>query len=85
VIWPASIGPALRLDNQDMDSGVEHTTGLPSYNAVTSLLGAPAITMPLLAIGGLPVGIQVIGQHHSDDHLAGIARWIVDTIAPRSV
>jgi Asp-tRNA(Asn)/Glu-tRNA(Gln) amidotransferase A subunit family amidase len=40
MICPASIGPAPRLDNQRVDSGVQHTTGLPSYNAVTSMLGA---------------------------------------------
>jgi Asp-tRNA(Asn)/Glu-tRNA(Gln) amidotransferase A subunit family amidase len=85
MICPASIGPAPRLDNQGVDSGVQHTTGLPSYNAVTSLLGAPTITLPLLAVGGLPVGIQLVGQQHTDDRLAGMARWIMDNIAPRSV
>ena len=53
IIAPSSIGPAPRLDNQGVDSGVVHTTGLPNYNAVTSLLGAPTITLPLLAVGGL--------------------------------
>jgi Asp-tRNA(Asn)/Glu-tRNA(Gln) amidotransferase A subunit family amidase len=61
-ISPASIGPAPRLDHKGVDSGVVHTTGTPNYNAVTSLLGAPTVTMPLLAVGGLPVGIQVIGH-----------------------
>jgi Asp-tRNA(Asn)/Glu-tRNA(Gln) amidotransferase A subunit family amidase len=84
LICPSSIGPAPRMDNQDVDSGVQHTTGLPSYNAVTSLLGAPTVTMPLLAVRGLPVGVQVIGQHHTDDCLAGIARWITETMAARS-
>ncbi len=84
LIAPSSIGPAPRLDNQGIDSGVQHTTGLPSYNAVTSVLGAPTITLPLLAIGGLPVGVQVIGPQHADDRLAGVARWIAENIAPRS-
>ncbi|TQF42582.1 amidase [Bradyrhizobium sp. UNPF46] len=85
VISPSSIGPAPRLDNKGVDSGVVHTTGLPNYNAVTSLLGAPTITIPMLAVKGLPVGVQVIGQQHTDDRLAGIARWIAETIPPRSV
>lgn len=85
MIAPSSIGPAPRLDNKGVDSGIAHTTGLPSYNAVTSVLGAPTITMPLLAVGGLPVGVQVIGALHGDDRLAGVARWIADNIAPRSV
>ncbi len=84
LIAPSSIGPAPRLDNKGVDSGVEHTTGLPSYNAVTSVLGAPTITVPLMAVGGLPVGVQVVGPMHGDDRLAGIARWISENIAPRS-
>lgn len=80
VIAPSSVGPAPRLDNRGVDSGVSHTTGLPSYNAVTSVLGAPAITMPLLAVGGMPLGVQVIGQQHADSYLAGLARWISETI-----
>ncbi|WP_198029436.1 amidase [Bradyrhizobium sp. WSM3983] len=85
IISPASIGPAPRLDNKGVDSGVVHTTGLPNYNAVTSLLGAPTITIPLLAVGGLPVGIQVVGQQHTDDRVAGISRWIAETIPARSI
>ena len=85
LIAPASIGPAPRLDNKGVDSGVEHTTGLPSYNAVTSVLGAPTITVPLMAVGGLPVGVQVVGPLHGDDRLSGIARWISENIAPQVV
>lgn len=84
IIAPSSVGPAPRLDNKDMDSGVSHTTGLPSYNAVTSALGAPAITMPLLAVGRMPLGIQVVGQQHTDHQLAGPARWIAETLRGRS-
>ncbi len=85
LIAPSSIGPAPRLDNRGIDSGVEHTTGLPSYNAVTSVLGAPTITVPLMAVDGLPVGVQVAGSLHGDDRLAGVARWISENIAPQSV
>ena len=72
----SSVGPAPRMDNGLKDSGVTHTTGLPSFNAATSVLGSPAITLPLLAVGGLPVGVQVIGQQHSDAALTGTAAWI---------
>ncbi|MDE5466340.1 amidase [Bradyrhizobium sp. CSS354] len=85
IISLSSVGPAPNLNNKDVDSGIIHTTGLPNYNAVTSVLGAPTITMPLLAIHELPVGVQVIGQQHTDDGLAGIARWISQTIHERHV
>lgn len=74
VISPSSVGPAPKVD----------TTGSPTYNTVTSLLGAPTITMPLLAVGGLPFGVQLIGQQHTDDRLAGIARWMTEAIPARS-
>ena len=60
----------------DKDSGVEHTTGLPAYNAWTSVTGAPALNLPLLAVDGLPVGVQIIGQHHTDHLLTGMGKWI---------
>jgi Asp-tRNA(Asn)/Glu-tRNA(Gln) amidotransferase A subunit family amidase len=79
----SSVGPAPAMTNAGMDSGVSHTTGLPAFNAWTSLTGAPAITLPLLAVHGLPVGVQLIGQHHGDHQLTGIAQWLSDTNAAR--
>ena len=73
------------MDNAAKDSGVTHTTGLPAFNAVTSVLGAPAITLPLLSVAGLPVGVQVIGQPHADAALTGLAAWLTDHIRPQAV
>jgi Asp-tRNA(Asn)/Glu-tRNA(Gln) amidotransferase A subunit family amidase len=81
----SSVGPAPEMANAGMDSGVSHTTGLPAFNAWTSLTGAPAITLPLLGVRGLPVGVQVIGQPHGDHQLTGIARWLGDTNAARTL
>jgi Asp-tRNA(Asn)/Glu-tRNA(Gln) amidotransferase A subunit family amidase len=78
----SSVGPAPALNNTAKDSGVTHTTGLPAYNAATSVLGAPAINVPLIAIDGMPVGVQVIGQPHTDSALSGMARWLVAHIRP---
>ena len=80
----SSIGPAPRMDNKLKDSGVTHTTGLPSFNACTSVLGCPAITLPLLAVGGLPVGVQVIGQPHADAALTATAAWVTGHVTPVS-
>lgn len=76
MICPSSVGPAPLLDNKGVDSGVSHTTGLPAFNAWTSVTGAPAITLPLMAVGGLPVGVQIIGQQHADHRLTGIGQWV---------
>lgn len=76
LICPSSVGPAPLLENKGVDSGVSHTTGLPSYNAWTSLTGAPSISLPLMAVSGLPVGVQIIGPQHGDHRLTGIGEWI---------
>jgi Asp-tRNA(Asn)/Glu-tRNA(Gln) amidotransferase A subunit family amidase len=73
IISLSSCGPAPRLDNGGVDSGISHTTGLPAFNAWTSQTGAPTITMPLLEVQGLPLGVQLIGQHYADHHLARLA------------
>lgn len=57
-------------------------TGKATFNYPSSLLGAPAVTVPLMAIGGLPVGVQVMGQPHEDARVLGIARWIASAVAP---
>lgn len=52
-------------------------TGDPSCNAATSALGCPAVTVPVMAVAGMPVGVQVIGQPHEDAKAVGIARWML--------
>ena len=36
-------------------------TGDPAFTVVTSLIGMPAVTLPVLQDQGLPLGLQVIG------------------------
>lgn len=86
MITLSSVGPAPLLQNTGAkDFSPLHTTGSPAFNLATSLLGAPTITMPLLAVDGMPVGIQIIGQQHADHRLTGLARWIGENIQPVSV
>ena len=49
------------------------STGDSVFNSPTSILGAPAVTVPMLANEGMPVGIQIVGQRHADARTAGIA------------
>lgn len=60
-------------------------TGDIVFNAPSSALGAPAVTVPLTAVGGLPMGIQVMGQPHQDAAMTGIARWLQASVAPAVV
>jgi Asp-tRNA(Asn)/Glu-tRNA(Gln) amidotransferase A subunit family amidase len=61
------------------------STGDSVFNSPTSVLGAPAVTVPMLAIEGMPVGIQIVGQRHADARAAGIARWLFETVQPVAV
>jgi Asp-tRNA(Asn)/Glu-tRNA(Gln) amidotransferase A subunit family amidase len=44
------------------------------------MLFAPVVTLPLMSVGGMPVGVQVMGQQHEDARMTGIARWLAGTI-----
>jgi Asp-tRNA(Asn)/Glu-tRNA(Gln) amidotransferase A subunit family amidase len=55
-------------------------TGDFVFNAPSSMLFAPVVTVPLMSVDGMPVGVQVIGQQHEDARMTGIARWMRDTI-----
>jgi len=76
----ASPGPAPLADPDGL-----RPTGDAVFNHPSSMLGAPAVTVPLLAVGGMPVGIQLMGQVHHDARVTGIARWLAANVAPVSV
>ena len=57
-------------------------TGDFVFNAPSSMLFAPAMTLPLLAVGGLPVGVQLMAQQHEDARVAAMSRWMLGAIAP---
>jgi Asp-tRNA(Asn)/Glu-tRNA(Gln) amidotransferase A subunit family amidase len=60
-------------------------TGDFVFNAPSSMLFAPVVTVPLMAVGGLPVGVQVMGQRGEDARTAAIARWLLGTLEPVAV
>ncbi|HEY8244356.1 MAG TPA: amidase [Casimicrobiaceae bacterium] len=52
------------------------TTGDPSCCTLASLLGFPAISLPVgRSAGGLPLGMQLVGLAGDDDDLLSVARW----------
>lgn len=54
-------------------------TGDSVFGDPSSCLGAPAWNLPLLEDRGLPMGVQLMGQMHTDFDLAQIGRWMVET------
>lgn len=60
--------------------GIE-SVGDPVYQTPSSALGAPVFGLPLLAVEGLPQGVQLMGFTGGDDRTAAHARWICDALA----
>ena len=56
--------------------------GSAVYNEGSSVLGAPAISMPLLGVENVPVGVQILGQFDGDERLTAIGRWIAEDQFP---
>src|SRR5262249_39466880 len=55
-------------------------TGDRLFNYPSSLLFAPAVSLPMLAVRGMPVGVQLIGQQHGDAAVTAAARWMLDGV-----
>ncbi|WP_459618045.1 amidase [Bordetella sp. 2513F-2] len=71
----ASCGPAPRVDAA---KDTPFPTGDVSFSCVSSYLGAPAVTAPVLCVDGMPVGVQLVGQPHQDERITAMARWLSD-------
>jgi Asp-tRNA(Asn)/Glu-tRNA(Gln) amidotransferase A subunit family amidase len=52
-------------------------TGNPVFNSLWSLLGLPAITLPLLqSQNKMPIGVQLVGAFNDDARLLRTASWL---------
>ena len=58
------------------------STGSPVFNRLWTLLGLPAISVPGLMSGNLPIGMQLVGPAQSDDHLLATASLLAEVLAP---
>ncbi|MCJ9732712.1 amidase family protein, partial [Bradyrhizobium sp. PRIMUS42] len=57
------------------------TTGDPRYNRLWTLMGNPCVNVPVLKVGGLPVGVQVIARFGNDAHALATAWFLEDALA----
>jgi Asp-tRNA(Asn)/Glu-tRNA(Gln) amidotransferase A subunit family amidase len=73
ILTPATTGQPPR--------GLE-STGSPTFCTIWTLLGMPAVTLPLLTgAHGMPIGVQLVGRFGDDARVLRTARWLVATIA----
>ena len=58
--------------------------GMPVGNAVygeqSSVLGVPALNVPLLAQDGMPLGIQLLGYFRRDYELIALGHWMIHAV-----
>ena len=76
-------GPAhLWLGDEPGTPLAPRPTGDPVFNFPSSMLFAPAVSMPLVSVGAMPVGVQVFGRSHQDTGMTAIARWLLGAVVP---
>jgi Asp-tRNA(Asn)/Glu-tRNA(Gln) amidotransferase A subunit family amidase len=64
--------PALGTAPKGLDA-----TGDPVFCVLWTLLGMPAVTLPLMrGANGLPLGVQLVGRRNFDARLLRTARWL---------
>jgi Asp-tRNA(Asn)/Glu-tRNA(Gln) amidotransferase A subunit family amidase len=72
IITPATAGVAPQGE----------ATGSPMFCSLWTLTGLPALSMPLLrGEGGMPLGLQLIGERGDDARLLRTANWLVNRMA----
>jgi Asp-tRNA(Asn)/Glu-tRNA(Gln) amidotransferase A subunit family amidase len=77
ILTPAAAGPA--------PHGLG-STGSPAFCTLWTLIGTPAVTLPLLADErGLPMGVQLVARRGDDARLLRTARWLVSLLAAKGV
>lgn len=52
--------------------------GSPIFNEASSVLGVPAISLPLLAVENSPLGVQLLGPRDGDERLTATACWLAE-------
>ena len=73
ILTPAALGTAPR--------GLG-STGDPSFCSLWTLLGMPALSVPLMqGANRLPLGVQLVGRRGFDARLMRTARWLVASLA----
>lgn len=83
IITLACPGPApLWSGDKPGEPLLARPTGDAIFNYPSSMLFAPVVTVPMLAVGGMPVGVQLMGQMHEDARMTAIGRWLAGALEP---
>jgi aspartyl-tRNA(Asn)/glutamyl-tRNA(Gln) amidotransferase subunit A len=71
LVTPTSPTPAFKIGEKIDDPIKMYLSDV--YTVPINLAGVPAISVPCGEIGGLPVGLQIIGEHFDEETILGAA------------
>jgi len=72
ILTPATTGVAPKTLKQ---------TGSPEFCTIWTYLGMPALSLPLLeGEGGMPLGIQIVGEKFDDARLMRTSNWLINKV-----
>lgn len=57
------------------------STGNAVFNGMWTYLGVPCVSLPLLTVGSMPCGVQLIGKRRDEGRLLATARWLEERVA----
>lgn len=56
------------------------STGNAVFNGMWTYLGVPCVTLPMMTVGGLPLGVQLIGMRRDEGRLLAAGRWLEERV-----
>lgn len=71
ILTPVAPTPAFKIGEKIDDPVTMYLSDI--YTVPVNLAGVPALSMPCGRVGQLPVGLQIIGQHFSEDLIFEVA------------
>ena len=60
------------------------STGNAVFNGMWTYLGVPCVSLPLMTVGGMPCGVQLIAKRRDEGRLLATARWVEEFAAGRA-
>jgi len=59
------------------------STGNAIFNGMWTLLGVPCVSLPLMTVGGMPFGLQLVGKRRDEARLLATARHVETLLASK--
>lgn len=72
----ASSGPAPQDGVAGDQAGAHLKTGSRSFLSPWSMIGGPSLSLPIMAVDGMPLGLQLMGLPETDAALFAVAAWV---------